>query len=307
MRNGNVIQDLKDRVDLRAIWGTGKVLCPWHDDHHPSLQIYRDHVHCFSAACGKTADGLELAQIWYDYDFAGAVRFLRKFQDKRVRTHTQEKVQPLNWQVAAEYYKALNSASGVEGRRWLEARGIFHPISCALRLGWTGRAISIPHISGGKVWNIKYRILPNYLMDKERKYNSHKHQPFISPYPWDYMNHMFPTANVLFLTEGEFDTILLLQCGLASLSVGGASHSLLKWKEYLSEKTLLVAYDQDGPGKRSADRVFEKRGRLKLSELDKINSTGYRLTWPIKWGDITDARRKLIPLLRRQYEKAIQF
>jgi len=141
-------------------------------------------------------------------------------------------------------------------------------------------------------------------MDGERKYNSHKHQPFPVPYPWDYLNHLFPSTNVVFLSEGEFDTILLLQSGVPSLAVGGASHVLTKWKKYLCHKTLLVVYDLDSAGMRSATRIFEKRGRLKLSELDKTNSRGYRLTWPIEWGlDITEARKKLIPLLRRQYER----
>ena len=305
-QNGNVIQDLKDHVDLRVIWGDGKILCPWHDDRNPSLHVYRDHVHCFSADCGITADGIKLVRQLHDMDFTEAVEFLRKYKGKKATSSIQENVQPLAWQVAAGYYNALmGEHGGAEGRQWLRMRGIRRPISRALRLGWTGRAVSIPHISGSKVWNIKYRVLPSYLMDGEPKYNSHKHQPFPTPYPWDFLESTFPFANVVFLTEGEFDTILLLQSGLPSLAVGGASHSLLKWKQYLHGKTFLVVYDQDGPGLRSARNLFEKRGRVQLSEMDKIGAKGYHLTWPIEWGtDVTEARKKLIPLLERQYERA---
>ena len=301
-RNGQIIQDLKDCVDLRVIWGDGKILCPWHDDHNPSMHVYRDHAHCFSSICGITVDGIKMAQQMYDMDFTEAVEFLRQYKGKRVDSSVRETAQPLAWQVAASYYKEMNR----EGRQWLRARGIRREISDALRLGWTGRAISIPHISGGKVWNIKYRVLPEYLMDREPKYNSHKHQPFPTPYPSDFLKTAFPLTGVFFLTEGEFDTILLLQTGLPSLAVGGASHSLLKWKEQLSGKTLLVVYDQDNPGLRSAARIFQRQGHLQLSEIAKINATGYRLTWPIEWGtDITEARHKLIPLLRRQYEAIV--
>ena len=306
--DGQIIQNLKDSVDLRTIWGDGKILCPWHDDHNPSMHVYRDHAHCFSSICGITVDGIKMAQQMCDMDFTEAVEFLRQYKGKRGSSFTKEKAQPLAWQVAAEYYKAMydRRKGGREGRQWLKARGIRGDISVALRLGWTGRAISIPHISGGKVWNIKYRVLPEYLMDREPKYNSHKHQPFPSPYPMDYLNRTFPTTNVLFLTEGEFDTILLLQCGLASLAIGGVSHALNKWRNHLHGKILLVAFDMDKAGRHAADALFKKSGALGMSPLDKLEITGYRLVWPSTWGtDITEARRKLIPLLRRQYEKAI--
>jgi len=297
--NGQIIQDLKDCVDLRVIWGNGKIICPWHDDHNPSMHVYRDHAHCFSSICGITVDGIKMAQQMYDMDFTEAIEFLRQYKGKRSSSLVREKAFPLAWQVAAEYYKAMNR----EGRQWLRARGIRREISDVLRLGWTGRAISIPHISGGKVWNIKYRVLPEYLMDKEPKYNSHKHQPFPTPYPWGYLDHLFPTVQTLFLTEGEFDTILLLQNGLPSLAVGGASHSLLKWKKQLNGKIILVVYDLDDAGIRSANRLFKRTGILQFSEMDKLNGKGYRLTWPRTWGtDITEARHKLIPLLTNQYD-----
>jgi len=299
--NGQIIQNLKDCVDLRVIWGDGKIICPWHDDRNPSMHVYRDHVHCFSAACGITADGIKLAQQMYDMDFTEAIGFLRQYEGKRV-TAIREKAQPLAWQVAASYYKKMSR----EGRKWLKARGIRREISDALRLGWTGRAISIPHISGGKVWNIKYRVLPEYLMDREPKYNSHKHQPFPTPYPWDYFCKAFPKTSTVFLTEGEFDAIILLQASLPALAVCGATRSLYSWKENLSQYTLFIAYDMDTAGRKAARSLFNRRGRLQLTELDKLNVVGYHLTWPVEWGtDITEARHKLIPLLRRQYEAIV--
>jgi DNA polymerase len=30
----------------------GKILCPFHDDHTPSLRIYPDHYHCYAGTCG---------------------------------------------------------------------------------------------------------------------------------------------------------------------------------------------------------------------------------------------------------------
>lgn len=298
-RNGRIIQELKDCVDLRVIWGDGKIICPWHDDHNPSMHVYRDHAHCFSAVCGITVDGIKMAQQMYNMDFTEAVEFLRQYKGKRVDSSVQEKVQPLAWQVAANYYKEMNS----EGRRWLRARGIRQKISDALRLGWTGRAISIPHISEGKVWNIKYRVLPEYLMDREPKYNSHKYQPFPTPYPWDYFCKTFSQTPAVFLTEGEFDAIILLQTGLPALAMCGVSRSLQTWKQNLKSYVLFVVYDMDKAGKKAAQTLFTKRGHLQLSEVDRLSTIGYHLTWPIEWGtDITEARHKLIPLLANQYD-----
>lgn len=35
----------------------GKIVCPFHDDHAPSLHIYSDHYHCF--VCGAHGDHLD--------------------------------------------------------------------------------------------------------------------------------------------------------------------------------------------------------------------------------------------------------
>lgn len=51
-------QEVRERIDLREIIDgidrDGKVLCPFHDDHHPSLHIYRDGFKCYS--CGAKGD-----------------------------------------------------------------------------------------------------------------------------------------------------------------------------------------------------------------------------------------------------------
>ena len=37
----------------------GMTLCPFHDDHHPSLRLYDDHFYCF--ACAAHGDVIDLA------------------------------------------------------------------------------------------------------------------------------------------------------------------------------------------------------------------------------------------------------
>lgn len=61
------IADLKRSVDLRAlvaethaIDSSGKTLCPFHDDHRPSLHVYDDGYRCF--ACEESGDALDWLQ-----------------------------------------------------------------------------------------------------------------------------------------------------------------------------------------------------------------------------------------------------
>jgi DNA primase len=53
-------------------------LCPFHDDHHPSLALYPETntFHCF--ACKESGDVIKLYMKLYNCDFKTAVRELVK-------------------------------------------------------------------------------------------------------------------------------------------------------------------------------------------------------------------------------------
>ena len=48
--------DAAERYGLEA--NKRSTTCPFHDDHHPSMQLYADHFHCF--ACGAHGDVIDL-------------------------------------------------------------------------------------------------------------------------------------------------------------------------------------------------------------------------------------------------------
>ncbi len=66
MRQLNIFETVKQSVRLReaaSFYGLrirrdGKALCPFHPDHHPSMQLYDDHYYCF--ACGAHGDVIDL-------------------------------------------------------------------------------------------------------------------------------------------------------------------------------------------------------------------------------------------------------
>lgn len=77
------IAELKARLDLatlvsetHAIDARDNVLCPFHDDHHPSLHLYPGAFHCF--ACGAHGDHLDWLQHVHHLDLRGAIAELRR-------------------------------------------------------------------------------------------------------------------------------------------------------------------------------------------------------------------------------------
>jgi DNA primase catalytic core len=56
--------------------GSAKILCPFHDDHNPSLQLYKDSnkFHCF--VCGAHGDIYDLIKKYKNCDFREALKWL---------------------------------------------------------------------------------------------------------------------------------------------------------------------------------------------------------------------------------------
>jgi DNA primase catalytic core len=70
-----IAEKLGLHVGVRQTAST-KVLCPFHDDHNPSLQLYRDSnkFHCF--VCGAHGDIYDLIKKCKGYDFREALEWL---------------------------------------------------------------------------------------------------------------------------------------------------------------------------------------------------------------------------------------
>lgn len=77
------IQSLKTRINFRnlilethKISKTQKILCPVHNDTHPSCHIYADHFYCFS--CGAYGDAIDWIKIIYECSTLKAVEKLQQ-------------------------------------------------------------------------------------------------------------------------------------------------------------------------------------------------------------------------------------
>ena len=78
----NLFETVKTAVNAReaaqlygvAVNRCGMALCPFHNDHHPSLLVADDHYHCF--ACGAHGDVINLAANLFGLSLYDAARKL---------------------------------------------------------------------------------------------------------------------------------------------------------------------------------------------------------------------------------------
>ncbi len=62
---------IRELIPVKA----NKALCVWHDDHHPSMHIYKDNrAHCFS--CSQGGDSIAVAMQMQGLGFKDAVKWL---------------------------------------------------------------------------------------------------------------------------------------------------------------------------------------------------------------------------------------
>jgi Toprim domain/CHC2 zinc finger/DNA polymerase family A len=100
----------------------GKIVCPFHDDHTPSLVIYPDHYHCF--VCGAHGDAIDWMMMVEGLDRAQAIQSLATWEGPRIEQiqddseerrayalRLWEQAVPIAGTVAARY---LSDIRGVE-------------------------------------------------------------------------------------------------------------------------------------------------------------------------------------------------
>lgn len=66
----------------------GRARCCFHDDSHPSMAVFDDHVHCY--ACGAHADVIGLAEQLYSVSTAEAIRITAELAGIAAVSDTKE-------------------------------------------------------------------------------------------------------------------------------------------------------------------------------------------------------------------------
>lgn len=240
------------------------ILCPFHDDSRPSLNVHIGHkmvpgtYHCFS--CNAKGG-------WYS--LATKLNFDTSLIDS-IKKETVEKKINDPFSLLSENLKELEKGSArpeaPEEPRGLEEidlnfqwRGLQ---SCLLkkigaRLHWQKKSASywlyLPLTMRGR--------LEGYtLCALKKEPNSPKYLLFGEAgkilFPFDIANF---NENI-FLVEGHFDALRLISCGLNALCIFGVNNwSETKKSALLSKmpKKVYILMDGDEPGRVAASRIYE--------------------------------------------------
>ena len=134
-----LIHKIKDSNDIVDTIGSylpltqkGKnffAVCPFHDDHSPSMSISKEKqiFKCF--VCGHTGNSISFVQDYLGISFVEALEVLAKNAhidlklDKKENVNSPYKDMYSLYNIALSYYKNnLNSKEGEEARKYLEKR-----------------------------------------------------------------------------------------------------------------------------------------------------------------------------------------
>jgi DNA polymerase len=99
----------------------GKILCPFHDDHTPSLQIYPDHYHCYP--CGAHGYAVDWLMLIEGMSRAEAIKYLVAWDGPRVALAQDDKEEKR--ERALELWEQGVSILGTTAARYLsDIRGV---------------------------------------------------------------------------------------------------------------------------------------------------------------------------------------
>jgi DNA primase len=316
------LNELAASIDLQEVLGTDKLFCPWHKDTtQPNLHVYADHLYCF-AGCGSH-NYAEYLMKTEGLRFGEAVtRMQQLVQDTggfiaaASRRKAKPKVASVDMQLVEHMHlqlMALLDDTDV-GEYIMQTRGISREVIRRCKLGWNGNSYAFPHFSGGKCTSVKFRVHPNYAVwyDSEgvaherNRYTGLPGGHFAALYPNDFYLQEHFEATVTAIVEGELDALFLLSHGLPALSLpSGVSVPLYQYAAFLKQyKYILIAIDQDAPGRAAWQRMKTEKDALGQTEVAMLApSKVLRVTWNEALGkDVSDAGDVVVDALREMVE-----
>lgn len=289
------VEDIKGRIDCREVverdLGQPKsrnnryltYKCPLHHEQKGySLVVYADHWRCFGK-CGRGGDAIAWLQEYHHLSFQEACEQLSSGdlrQREPVNRFQNEKTPPLSeppdagWQRSARTIAALamDTLWGREGRRaWRYLgtdRGLTEDTILRAGLGyipggcreWKTIAglhvpcgITIPWFAEGGLWGIKVRRAAGEMRYLQVRGSNIKGCLYL-------VDDVQPGLPV-FLTEGEFDALIISQVGrgmACAVSIGSAANKRInsRWfPRLISAPSILVRMDEDQAGAGAASMI----------------------------------------------------
>ena len=256
------IEGVAERLGLRV--SRHKCLCPFHDDHTPSLTFKNNKFRCWS--CGESGDSISLAQKVLGKDFREACRWLADEHNiiidewKPVRTDEEQK--PFD---ASRYERFFERPwLSEEARRFLFVERRIDPrvVRWCRLTSWRDRKgtdwLQIPYYDQeGKLVGVQNR---NLMVSRFKVQDSSRLPRFRFPkgsqcgiYNQPVLNLLKP-GEPLYITEGASDCWAMLSSGHKAIAIPSATLLGARERELLSTlnsklSTSFHMYpDQDLPG-----------------------------------------------------------
>lgn len=160
--------------------------------------------------------------------------------------------------------------------RDITATGLCHERSGKI-VDSLGGMITIPYITAGNVVAIRGRTWPHSDDDFDH-WPGDPYEPFKNKYKTCagtptrlYNSDACWNTDEIYITEGEFDALILQQNGLPAIGAPGAEAWQESWDDYLTPlKRVWLLYDRDPAGEKGAAKLTERIGskvrRVHLSE-----------------------------------------
>lgn len=219
-----------------------KVLCPFHEDTHPSASIntYKDLFHCWVCDIGYNEEQF-IARI-NGISSADAIKLLEKYK-------VQDK-----WEIE-------------RGLLWANPL----MISKVVNLGISKQTIEDMKLGLIKDGDKSYLGIPvfyNKILVDIRRYNINKYegQPKVSSNENARVGWIIPydkflsSDNTCYLFEGEKDMLMAREVGLNAYTLTGGAGA--KPNEYVinafKDKDIVVCYDNDDPGRKGMETVYKE-------------------------------------------------
>lgn len=277
-------------------------LCPFHPDKNPSFTVSQNDGKWLYRCFGCSASG-SIIDFVMSFDKIGFKEAVRKTEQElgsswekqkemvessfqpAIKNESKKLVIPLS-----KYYPLEQAlANSKEAKDWLlKERGITYGTARSLHLGyrrslgelaginnadiqdsgWIGFPFIVEVGNNSVVAGIKYRSIVRKVF---------LHQPGMSTVPFG-LEGIDP-LEAIFITEGEFDRVVLEQAGFRSISLPSASYKLTpEQKDRLLEANMVIlAGDADPVGQECMTKLW-----------NELQERTFLLQWPGGWKDANE-------------------
>lgn len=170
----DIVEVIGEFIPLKKSGRSYVGLCPFHDDHSPSLRVYPTTGRYKCYACGEGGSVVTFLMMHQQMNYPGALRWLASrygieiVEDREFLPHDQWKagldkkaMYAVNELVATYYAEALTTADDGAGIKYLRERGISDEMIAKFHLGYAPTKSEVLGVVKDMEPGMKYLFCPD--------------------------------------------------------------------------------------------------------------------------------------------------